>query len=93
MKKPMNFGANRSRKLFALAMIAGMVVSFAGTAHADRDWNGHERGAQKWHRQHIQHRRYVPGSYEQEDPYVVYAPPVVVEPPSGINVVFPIHIR
>ena len=35
----------------------------------------------------------IPGSYVQEDPYVVYAPPVVVEPPSGINIIIPRHIR
>jgi hypothetical protein len=94
MKKPMRFGADQSKKLFAIAMIAGMVVSFAGAAQADNDWNGHARGAQKWHKHHVNHGRYVPERrYEQEDPYVVYAPPVIVEPPSGINVVFPIHIR
>lgn len=94
MIKQMNFRAGQSKKLFALALIASLVVSFAGTAHADNDWNGHERGAQKWHRHHVYRGRYVPAPrYVDEDPYVVYAPPVVVEPPSGINVIFPIHIR
>jgi hypothetical protein len=94
MKKPMSFGADQSKKLFALAMIAGMVISFAGTAQADNGWNAHAKGAQKWHKQHIQHKRYVPAPrYADEDPYVVYAPPVVVEPPSGINIIVPLHIR
>jgi hypothetical protein len=100
MKKPMNFGADHSKKLVALALVAGLVISFAGTAqadqggHEDRGWHGHEQDAQNWHRHHMHHGRYVPAPrYEEEDPYVVYAPPVVVEPPSGVNIVFPIHIR
>ena len=90
----MSFGASQSKGLFALAMVASMVVSFAGTAQADREWNGHERDAHEWHRHHIRHRHYVRAErYEKEDPYVVYAPPVVVEPPSGINIVIPLHIH
>jgi hypothetical protein len=87
------------KKLFALAMITSIVISFAGTAQADHDghdqgWHGHEKDARNWHQHHIHHGRYVPAPrYEEEDPYVVYAPPMVVEPPSGINVVFPINIR
>jgi len=94
MKNLTGFCVPRRKTLLGLALIAGMVVSITGTAQADNDWRGHEKGAQKWHKHHVNHGRYVPERrYEQEDPYVVYAPPVVVEPPSGINIVIPLHIR
>jgi len=76
------------KRLFGIAMIACMLVHFAGTAHAD-DRHVHGRAPQRVHRHPI-HRRYAPG-YVQEDP--VYAPPLVVEPPSGINIILPLNIH
>ena len=90
MKKSTGFYEGWRAIIFTLAVA---FVSFVGAARADNDWRGHERGARQWHREHIHHRRYEPGPYVQEDPYVVYAPPMIVEPPSGINIVIPLHIR
>jgi len=82
----------------ALAFI-GLISVAASPAYADPRWDrgrGHDRG---WHRHEVYAHRYWHGPhYVEEEPRVVYAPPVVyeappIEEPSGINLVFPIHIH
>jgi hypothetical protein len=82
-----------SKTLFALAMVIGLMNSFATTAHAD-EWRDHERDSHEWHHRH--HRHDHPTVIEQ--PNVVYAPPVVIQAPaaeggSGFNVTIPINFR
>jgi hypothetical protein len=76
--------------LGALTLAANANVAHAdirGGRGGDRDWHGHE----------VRSRGYWHGHYVR-DPGVVYAPPVVYEPPpepvsSGINLIVPLHIR
>lgn len=106
MKKIADIRMTFSGMIFTIAVIFGGAASHVGTAWADNGrhgherqdngWRGHERQAQQWHKQHIHHGRYEPrygGRYEQEDPYVVYAPPMIVEPPQGMNIIIPLNFR
>jgi len=67
-------------KVLAAGLAFGILAA-AVPARADRDWDRHEH--RRWHRGYA-------------EPGVVYAPPVVYEPPpepAGINLVIPVHIR
>jgi hypothetical protein len=79
--------------------IAFCLCSAAVTAWADRDdWRQHSRDAREWHNGHWHNGHVV---YENSDPYVTYAPPLVIEPPPpayyapqpGLSIVVPLHIR
>jgi hypothetical protein len=88
------------------ALLGGIA---AAPARADDDDWHHERHERRERREHAQREReawcaYHPGAcgYPQRyvyapPPPVVYAPPppppVVFAPPSGLNIVVPIHIR
>jgi len=85
-----------SGAILALAVVAGL----NNAAQADRDdWHGHAREAREWHHRHWHNGRII---YEDNEPYVTYAPPLVVEPPPpvyyppeqpGLNIVVPLNIR
>ena len=92
------------RTLFALAMIVVLTNAFAATARADEgrnsdEWRKHERNAREWHHRHM-HRHNQPTIVEQQ-PNIVYVPPVIVEAPqaaadtgsSGFNITIPINFR
>jgi hypothetical protein len=73
-----------------IAVAIGLLMSLAGTARAD-DWGYHQKQANEWHQRHFHHRR---GPAVIEEPNVVYAPPMIVEPPaSGLNIIIPFNIR
>ena len=101
MKKPTRLRVSSGKTIFTLAMVIGLAGTLAGTAQADnrgnregRDWNGHAREAHNWHRHHIHHGH--PVWYGQQDPYVVYAPPVVEEAPPeepGVNFIIPLNFN
>jgi hypothetical protein len=92
----MKFMLNQMNPSRVQTAAAGITLSalmlLSGPAHADpRGWDRHAAYAHHgWH-----HRGYGPG------PGVVYAPPVVYEPPPqpvvesepGINLIVPLHIR
>lgn len=79
--------AKSARKIAgALILAAVLGVSIGGPAHAD-DWRDHEVHARYWH---VHHPHPVP--------HVVYAPPVIYQPPPppvspGLNLIFPLNIR
>jgi len=85
-----------AKAFFAVAMVVGLMNTFASTAHAD-EWQDHQRDAREWRRHH--HHPMGPGRqvvYQQ--PNVVYAPPVVVEAPqassdSGLNITIPLNFK
>jgi len=88
------------RTVLVLAVTAGLAGAFAHTAQAD-EWGDHERQAHDWHERHMHHHDHDRPQIIEE-PNIVYAPPVIVEPPpapaddnesSGFNITIPINIH
>lgn len=87
-----------NRVAAALAVIFcvnGMVMA----ARAEKgDWHDHARAAHEWRHNHWRNGHIIYGGGE---PYVTYAPPLVVEPPPpayyapqpGVSIVVPLNFR
>lgn len=87
------------KSISIFAAIAVLVCFGAVSAHAD-DWRDHEDHAREWHRHHRHERDHGRPVVIERQPDVVFAPPLVVEPPqieepqnSGFNLIFPINIK
>ena len=94
--------------LYVFAFMVSMGLLGLQYAHADRDrnddrggryegWHEHEREAHEWHHRHWREGHVI---YEQNEPYVTYAPPVVMPPPDeyydeqpSANFVVPLYIH
>ena len=84
--------------MMILVLAAGVGLIVAGPARAD-DWQDHERQSREW-REHHRHDHFDHHDHPvvvQQGPEVIFAPPTVVEepadPPSGINLIFPLHFN
>ena len=103
MKQTPRLSKTANRVITAL-MVFSCLSSMAAPAWADRDdrhredWHSHAREAREWHHRHWHNGRTV---YDDREPYVTYAPPVIVEPPPpvveesepGVNIVVPLNFR
>ena len=99
--------------LYAFAFMVSLGLLGAHTAQAawsrwdhdndhehDNGWHEHARKAHEWHNRHWHNGHVI---YERNEPYVTYAPPVVVEPPMpaynydngqpDVNLVFPLNFN
>jgi hypothetical protein len=93
--------------LYVLAFMVPLGLHGLQAAWADRDdrnwhdgregWHQHAREAHEWHNRHWHDGRVI---YERNEPYVTYAPPVVVPPPDydyeaqpSVNFVVPLNIH
>lgn len=95
--------------LYVLAFIVSVSLLHSTHAMADRydrvwhdngrdGWREHAREAHEWHHRHWHNGHVI---YEENEPYVTYAPPVVVPPPPeydydqqpSLNFVVPLNVH
>lgn len=92
MKQTPHLSKTANRVITTL-MAFSCLSSIAAPAWAARDdWRKHATDAREWHHRHLHNGRIV---YDNGEPDVTFAPPLVVEPPpaSGLNIVVPLNIR